>query len=282
MSNSIHAASGPEARAETLAHAFAQLPGIEQYGLRRFPTASAYQTCAEEMKTAFGRAASGEIAVAAQRDWHVRGQNGCMFARLAAKDALRVGWRHLPLPDHSARTIGLAAKDIESAISDADAQIVSVLFPDVRSADEAIAAVRALVAHGGFTLEVDATVDQHHHFHVRYPVVRADAPVVAWVMAFGPFPFMPNTRRAPFFELAVRVKEKPDWLFHRLNPDRAIAHLADVPLEMSDKHWEHRWASTLRRTRMILGSEPDELSAAKCTLAVPSELIAGTRCTMMR
>lgn len=92
-------------------------------------------------------------------------------------------------------------------------------------------------------------------------------------MAFAPFHFAPSTRRGPYLELTIRVKQKPEAIFHRLNQDRDIAHLADVPLEMSPQHWEDRWQSTLRRTRMVLGGEPDEMSAAKATLAVPlSEL----------
>ena len=52
------------------------------------------------------------------------------------------------------------------------------------------------------------------------------------------------------------------------------AHLADVPLQMSHTHWEHRWTSTLAKTRTVLGHEPNEFSSARATLSLPIASLA--------
>lgn len=130
--------------------------------------------------------------------------------------------------------------------------------------------IRALVRRGPFWLERDDLADGLHHLFLRYPV---DANTQAWVMVFAPLDFIPHTRRGPYTELAIRVKPKPEWVFHRSSQEREIAHLADTSLTMSDRHWEHRWWSTRRRTEMILGARPDDISAAKATVTVPAQLL---------
>lgn len=236
------------------------------YGDRSFPSCEQYhQTVAEVVRAGHSRA---RAVAAAQRDWHSRGQNGCQFARLAALDADHLRWDYLVVD--STRPDRVGDLFTEHAVVDGT-EVLSVLSPDITTAAQAVRFVRDLVASSTFWLERDEPVDGYRVCHLRCPVPGADRDVQAWVMGFGPFAWMPNTRRGPYFELAVRIREKTPWLFHRLNQDRDLAHLADVPLRMTDLRWEHRWTSTLSRTRRILGKEPDDFSAAKCTLAMPLE-----------
>lgn len=213
------------------------------------------------------------IYALAQRDWHVRGQTGCMFARIAALQALTLRWDYTVIRDLSMEYSGAIERYLSGIHSDPRIELASLLFPEVTAAEQAVDIVRNLVAATSFWLERDETRTGAQHLHVRYPVGTPGRTVQAWVMGFAPFKFVPNTRRGPYFELAIRVKEKPDRIFHRLTQDRDVAHLADVPLTMSDRHWEDRWQSTLARTRMILGGEPNEVSAAKSTLVVPTDLL---------
>ncbi|GII86197.1 hypothetical protein Ssi03_41870 [Sphaerisporangium siamense] len=253
----------------------AGLKGAQVFGVRRFPTPADYHAVVEASARR-GNMPRGRAAAEAQRDWHVRGQTGCQFARLVARDADSVRWDYIVADaSPSEGCSGGWAKvsnAVQDAIADRSCQIVSVLLPDVRTGAAAVDAIRGLVAVGPWWLEVDEVTAGHLRLHLRFPIGGG---VQAWVMAFAPLDFLPATRRGPYFELAVRVKPKPEWIFHRLTPDREVAHLADVPLQMSDERWEHRWASTLRRTRMILGREPDEVSAARSTLTVPEGVLAG-------
>jgi hypothetical protein len=248
---------------------FAKLPGERRMGLRSFPDPARYRQTVETLAAA-GVASRCRLFAVAQRAWHVRGQSGCQFARLAAHEADTLRWDCLVLNEDGVRVPDSRLQDLDrqvrAALLDRGCEVLSILLPGLRSPRAVTPLMRRLTRLTGFWCEVDVTDSTGHRMHLRYPVA---AGVHAWVMAFGPFDFLPNTRRGPSFELVVRTKKKPPWIFHRLNQDRGVAHLADAPLEMSDLRWEHRWQSTLRRTRMILGGEPDDVTAAKATIVVP-------------
>ena len=146
-----------------------------------------------------------------------------------------------------------------------------MLLPGVTNPRQAVAAIGELTDHSKFWLERNEVVEALLRLNVRYPV--GGSGIQAWVMAFGPFDFLPNTRKAPYFELVTRVKPKPSKIFYRLNQNASIAHLADTSLGLTDEAHEPIFARTLQRTRDILGGEPDDISAAKATLAVPIELL---------
>jgi hypothetical protein len=256
-----------------MAAEFAGLPADEHYGQRRFPGPHQYERRVEDICSRYPSSKS-VIYVLAQRDWHIRGQTGCMFARLAALQAANLRWVYLVSTGTDPRAAALIRDEVQETVKEPDSQVLSILMPKVRSAPDAIAAIRSLTSQSPFWMERDETVGDYHQQYVRCSINDNGQYLDAWVMAFGPFAFMPNTRRGPYFELAIRIKMKPTCLFHRLNQDRNIAHLADVPLEMSGNHWEHRWTSTLRRTRMILGGEPNEISAAKATFSVPTQTLS--------
>lgn len=251
-----------------LAQVFHALRPTVRHGNRAFPSIEQYrQATADAEQAGYHRA---RVLAAAQRDWHARGQNGCLFARLAALAADGLRWDYLVAEAAQPDQVGELFRECAAADG---TEVLSVLVPDLTTADEVLGFVRDLVASSSFWLERDEVIDGHQVCHLRCPVSGTSADIQAWVMGFGPFDWIPNTRRGPFFELAIRVRQKAPWLFHRLNQDRDIAHLADVPLAMSSRHWEHRWRSTRDRTRMILGKEPDRFSAAKCTLAIPLEAL---------
>lgn len=251
---------------------FASIDATESYGLRKFPIPEQYHERVAQLAARNIVSHPTVLYVLAQRDWHIRGQTGCMFARLAACQSISLRWEYIVV-DYTAGSdracLESVSHYVRDAVCDDQVEIFSVLFPLLREPSDVETMVRDLAAHTSFWLERNEVVHGYRRLHLRYPVSTGPYPVQAWVMAFAPFSFQPNTRRGPYVELTIRVKKKPEWIFHRLNQDRNVAHLADVPLEMTEPHWEHRWQSTLRRTRMILGGEPDEISAAKCTFAVP-------------
>ncbi|MGW4461244.1 hypothetical protein [Micromonospora sp. NPDC004704] len=247
---------------------FRHLPTTYAFGTRRFPSPADYLAVVAEHAAPQSDALT-RLQCRAQRDWHVRGQTGCMFARLAALQANTLRWDYLvlrPPPDRLVpEDIIALGRLVDEAVADARTELLSILVPEVGASDP-VGFIHALTRHSKFWLEADEIHGGNHRLHLRYPVGRG---VQAWVMAFGPFEYLPSTRRGPYFELVIRAKGKPDVIFHRLNPERSVAHLADTPLVMTERNWEHRWVTTMRRTRMILGGEPDSVSAAKATLVAP-------------
>lgn len=251
------------------------LPRTEKFGDRKFPHPDTYHHAVAAETEDSDSAETARHYAEAQRDWHVRGQNGCQFARLVAKDAEVMGWDYAVYGGNPLAVTPQLIQEIDAQVADAigrpETNVLSLLMPQVVDARDAVQIMRMLAEHSDFWLERDEMTNDGQALYLRYPVVDTQA----WVMAFAPFGFLPNTRRGPFFELAIRVKTKPEWLYHRLNQDRELSHLADVPLMMSAQYWDDRFNSTLSRTRRILGGEPDQVSAAKATLVVPADRLAG-------
>lgn len=252
------------------------LPRTVQYGGRKFPSSAAYREAVVAETIDSDPSERARHYAEAQRDWHLRGQNGCQFARLVAKDAEVMGWDYTVYDGTSQQITPEIVAELDDQVVDAikrpETQVLSFLMPNVANARDAVQTMRLLTEHSAFWLERDEMTGDGQALYLRYPV---EENIQAWVMAFAPFDFLPNTRRGPFFELAIRVKQKPDWLYHRLNQEPSLAHLADIPLQMSDRFWDDRFRSTLSRTRRILGGEPDQVSAAKATLVVPANRLDG-------
>lgn len=216
---------------------------------------------------------SEDLVVRAQRHWHNSGQNGCVFAQWIAKRASSRAWAALvDTTDTPANlctgAIGLIDDEIQRSIADPECEVLSLLFPRVTTD-------RDLVGLLDRILDVPAIRLTHTTEYGPYAALamRVELPSTgaeSWLMGFGPYWFLPRTRQAPSTEIAIRVKPKPDQQFHRLNQDPHAAHLADYPADMKESSWEAIWNATLRNTREVLGTEPDEISAAKVTFPVPA------------
>lgn len=253
----------------------ARMPNTVSYGPHDFPAIHQYHDEVASIIAHPGAPHDSRVMALAQRSWHSRGQNGCNFARIAAAHAENLVWEYAvagpevnKLDQTLAQAVGVS---LERAVADQDTQVHSVLLPGVKSPREAVAALGALTDHSKFWLERNEVADELLRLNLRYPV--GDSGIQAWVMAFGPFDFMPSTRKAPYFELVTRVKPKPPKIYHRLNQDASIAHLADTTLGLTDEAHAPVFDRTLQRTRDILGKKPDDVTAAKATLAVPVELL---------
>lgn len=150
-----------------------------------------------------------------------------------------------------------------------ECEIVSFLFPDVLTPAALRTVCDLLVDHTPITMT-------HHRAHESLVTValRLDVTgtgVLSWIMAFGPFGSWPPTRQGPVLELAIRVKPKPDGLFHLLNQDPAAAHLADSQLTLSQHQMQTVFERTVRTTEDVLGGAPDFRSAAKATFSFPTD-----------
>lgn len=96
----------------------------------------------------------------------------------------------------------------------------------------------------------------------------------SWVSGFGPFDFLPVTRRSPYTEVAFRVKARPKYeLILKPAPENVI-HLADLDLlGVTNAAFRTLWQASLDRTARMLGHAPDLRSAAKTTYAIPSSVV---------
>jgi len=153
-------------------------------------------------------------------------------------------------------------------------ELVGFLFPRIREPDELVRLVGALISTGVISLGHTEIFGDITTISLRATV--SNPTVTAWVLGFGPFRHMPLTRRAPSTEIIIRPKVKPASLFHRINQDRSVGHLADAPLHMNDAYTELVWQETLQSVCGILGHPPNKFSAAKTTFCVPSRFWRGS------
>ena len=251
----------------------AGVPRSAVHGGRRFSTRSDYE--AHLIERGWASAAEGvwddvELVAGIQRDWHAQGQTGCLFARSLARTLSHRAWPSATIP--CGRPTGAAVDAaIAAAIADADAQVLSVLFPAV---DEPRALGRLLADFARSSRLLRAAPASTHR---GLTVLRLRAPVtgdgvLAWILAFGPFAFWPATRRGPALELVIRVKAKAPRVFARVDQDRRTAHLADTPIAMADEAAERMWQGTRRAAQRILGEHGSVLTSADVTLSIPAEL----------
>jgi hypothetical protein len=132
--------------------------------------------------------------IAIQRDWHMRGQNGCVFAMHAARKLNHRQWRYEVYPQVPDKES--IAQSIVSAIQDSENQILSLIFPAVECPHD----VRGLVsfAESVGCYQAERPEAGSGLVSLRYRVGEAES----WIIGFAPLDTLPLTRRAPFTELA--------------------------------------------------------------------------------
>lgn len=208
-----------------------------------------------------------------QRSWHTQGRNGCIFAVLVAKNHVETRWVNQVFTERIDSLCTTACLErigsiIRKSIVDTECEVLSLIFSNVVTTSDMVKLIRALLTTEEVLLQGEHVRGKMVTLELRVPVT-ADGKVLAWLMAFGNYDFFPITRQSPFTEIAIRTKTKPTKLFHRLTPDRDAAHLADTPLDYDDAVKEAVWDQTLKQTRIILGEEPNEYSAARTTFVLP-------------
>lgn len=221
------------------------VPRTSVVGGYTFPTRHDYLT-----RYGSGQEA-GELGVdqliSIQRDWHMRGQNGCFFAMHAARKLSAGQWRyevHPPDPD-----IQAIRRNIWSAIENPNNQILSLIFPAV----ECRTGLRRIIgiARSVGCYQAGEVDERSGLVSLRYPVASAEA----WIVGFAPLATLPPTRQAPFAELAIRTKVKTQALHSELNGDTSQAHLADVDLNFDARVMEGLIFKSIARTTGILGGD---------------------------
>lgn len=203
--------------------------------------------------------------IAAQLEFYRNKKTGCAFAAFAAKFPQKYGWSQKVIsPDVT--SIDAA---IEEAIASADTTMVSLIFPDVRTPEALLSLVSIFQGCNYIFLEQNILFDEFRCLGFRAKV----GSFVSWISGFGPFDFFPVTRRAPFTEVALRVKPRPNYKHIMKKAPDGVIHLADLDmLGMAEAVFKTMWNGSLERTAQLLGKKPDLKSAAKTTFSFPTTL----------
>lgn len=218
---------------------------------------------------------SKNLLSAMHEHWHGEGKNGCIFALLAARERKDYGWNQLIITDDvktigSNKTLIYINKSIQKAIDDPKCEVLSLLFSKINTYIDLVKLIRSLLEIESIFLSNEEIIGSQVVLSLRTPINSME--VLAWLMAFGPFDSFPVTRQSPITEIAIRVKPKPAEQFYRLTKGDGDAHLADLPIPHREMVTERIWDNTYKRTRLILGKEPDVFSAAKTTFTLPKDV----------
>lgn len=197
-----------------------------------------------------------------QLQFYREGRAGCLFAAHAAIDPAKYGWR-LCVVDP---TVAGVESPLREAIASPTISTSSLIFPTVRTWSDLKALLTMLRTCPSFfvgqSIEVMGTVC------LGYRVRIGD--LTSWVTGFGPFEFLPATRRSPYTEIALRTKPRPNYRVVMKEAPEGVIHLADMDmLAMSRDKFTSLWDGSFENTAKVLGHKPDLRSAAKTTFAVP-------------
>lgn len=203
-----------------------------------------------------------EQIIADQLEFFMRNGSGCAFAAQAARDPNRYEWGHLVVPTAD---LGKIDELLVSAIADNSISTLAMIFPEVRSDEELDNFIPKLVTEH-ITLNEIYDTENNRCFRFRAKINEEQS----YISGFGPFEYMPITRRSPHTSIVLRVKPRPPYTWHLKPPVEGIIHVADMDMKgLSNRTLGRMWNNSFFRTAGLLGKKPDEESAAKTTFVVP-------------
>lgn len=217
------------------------------------------------------------LLVSEQLAFYRRNGTGCGFAAIASRDPRRFGWRHEICEADSEEF----DRVLSQVAGSASVSTLSILLPtvrDVRGLERLILEWAKLARNTVEVLVENETifVGLRHYLDVEK----------SWVSGFGPFDFLPGTRRAPCTELVLRVKPRPAYenlVSSAKQYTGHTVHLADMHMiGMPDDRFMRVYRSSFKSVKRILGHPADRASAAKTSFAIPVQMVSEEGLMRMR
>ncbi len=221
---------------------------------------------------------SPQLVAEIQRHWHESGQNGCRFAQLLSKGPAEHGWRVVVVvrgyeKGWLNRVLPDIHQQVARSIRHPATQALSFLFPGITTIADLVQLLVRLDGLEDWAVEEPdepIEIDGRMYVPVGVRVLLGHKGVRSWALGFGPFPFLPATRQAPFTELVLATKPKVFPLRDkRLNSNPLLAHLADVSAPVDDEDYGRLWSSTGTNKADILNGQRLDAARARVTFIVP-------------
>ena len=213
---------------------------------------------------------SDEVSTSLQNLWHKKGYNGCIFSQVIAQSPFEHDWQASVINDLDEKTAQEIDTLVGQAIENPTVRLLSIIFPSVKTPEDITRLVEILAYEStSFLLLNDELLNGL--IALAFRVALDDDEVLAWVMGFGPHDSFAKTRQSPYTEIVIPVKPKPDDTYHKHNQDKTSAHVADQHINLEEKVMDRLWENTYKKTRKVLGHEPNVFSGARTTFTIPEE-----------
>lgn len=220
-----------------------------------------------------------DLAETVYRHWQRQPQIACAFAQIIAENPAAHGIRTKVVGDNvNLADVTCTAESVstfvEEVIADPGIKGATVLIPGLLDVAVLVAFCCALATQQRWKLRAELNPsDRQSRVYVelkREVGVNEEGKIVlAEVLGFGPFNFLPLTRRAPVTALELRTK--PDNAGAPKNAfKQPRAHLADLRIDMDFPTVRRVWARTEDARIEVLGGD-DSAARARITFAIPQE-----------
>jgi len=232
-----------------------------------------------------------------QANWHNRSLQGCLYAGyIFRNNPAEVGLERLCLIEPTNKKLIATLKDlIATKINDDNNCILSIVLPNIVSLSNLLSLLDLCKTYTDWLIEDDEVYQENKLVKIRVPLpssIENEEQTFSWVLGFGPFEFLPQTRQSPYFEIMIPTKTK-EYLknkFNRMTPTKQSndskdrggtiveAHLADVFIKnITDNLTIDNilWTNSIKRKNQILSnfgkdSFDDSNAKAKITFSYPS------------
>lgn len=213
-----------------------------------------------------------DLVQAVYRHWQRQGQIACKFARLIARNPAHHGVAATIIETGGDGALGGAAtthleRSFKAACTKPEVQALTLLFPYVESGPALVRLIRDLRALPAWEVTgFPNPSDRHERVYVRITASIEDG-VVAEVLGFGPFDFLPATRRAPIAALELRTKAPGAKGSSGPGRPRRV-HLAAIELGWTEAQVRKVWGETEQARLAVLGGD-DSAAKAKVAFSIP-------------
>lgn len=207
--------------------------------------------------------------------WVKTRQAGCAFASSLVRNKENQYWRTLvtQIPDDREGR-GYLEEILQASTEDSQIHALMVVLQDVELPADLAKLISSLCRHESWSWceprSVAPTLGGRERFAIGLRWRRPDGPL-CFVLGFGPFGFLPPTRRAPYCALTVPTCETG---FRRTDSSDE-RHLCDM---RNDAFTDETWANLSEETRVwrkaLIGEHDEKAAKARVTFVLPEELRA--------
>jgi len=207
--------------------------------------------------------------------WIRSGLAGCRFATTLATGANRDRWHTIVV---SCPTSLAAVEEIEKSLQvvcGTNREAVLLIFRDIELVDDLVRLINLLVDHPSWDWKENEgkPIAESSAGRSRMGIgLRWKMPneLTSFVLGFGPFGFLPPTRRAPYTALTIPVCDQG---LYRTAKDPGERHLCDMANEEfgTKENFDLVWAKTEAMKASMVNDNDKFAAKAKVTFSLPED-----------